>query len=47
MEHQKILNLLNEVSDSRFVARKQNIVNNQVNANYDLGNAIIYNTDVW
>ena len=30
MEHQRILNLLNEVSDSRFVTRKQNIVNNQL-----------------
>ena len=46
MEHQKILNLLNEVSDSRFVTRKQNIVNNQLNDNCDLGNAIIYNTEV-
>ena len=26
MDHQKILNLLNEASDSRFVTRKWNIV---------------------
>ena len=27
MEHQKILNLLNETNDSKFVTRKWNIVN--------------------
>ena len=27
MEHQKILNLLNEANDSKFVTRKWNIVN--------------------
>ena len=27
MEHQKILNLLNEINDSKFVKRKWNIVN--------------------
>ena len=27
MEHQKVLNLLNEASDSKFVTRKWNIVN--------------------
>ena len=37
MEHQKILNLLNEVNDSKFVMIKWNIVNNQSNANYDVG----------
>ena len=46
MEHQKILHLLNEASDSKFVARKWNNVNNQSNANYDIGNEIIYNTEV-
>ena len=46
MEHQKILNLLNEASDSKFVTRKWNIVNDQSNANYDVGNEIIYNTEV-
>ena len=46
MEHQKILNLLNEANNSKFVKRKWNIVNDQSNANYDLGNEIIYNTEV-
>ena len=45
-EYQKILNLLNEASDSKFVTRKWNLVNHQSNANYDLGNEIIYNTEV-
>ena len=46
MEHQKILNLLNEANDSKFVKRKWNIVNDQSNANYGVGNEIIYNTEV-
>ena len=46
MEHQKLLNLLNEESDSKSVTRKRDIVNNQSNANYDGGNEIIYNTEV-
>ena len=46
MKQQKILNLLNEVSDSKFVTRKCNIVNDQSNANYDVGNEVIYNTEV-
>ena len=37
MEHQKILCLLNEASDSKFVTRKWNIVNDQSKANYDVG----------
>ena len=45
MEHQKILNLLNEANDSKFVPRKWNIVNDQSNANYDAGNEIVYNTE--
>ena len=40
MEHQKILNLLNEASDSKFVTRKWNIVNDQSNSNYDVENEI-------
>ena len=36
MGHQKILNLLNDASDFRFVTRKWNIVNNKSNASYDL-----------
>ena len=46
MEHQKILNLLNEANDSKFVKRKWNIVNDQSNANYGVGNEIIYYTEV-
>ena len=37
---------MNEASDSKFVTRKWNIVNDQPNANYDVGNEIIYNTEV-
>ena len=46
MEYQKILNLPNESSGSKFVTRKWNIANDQPNANYDVGNEIIYNTEV-
>ena len=46
MDHQNMLNLLNEANDSKFVTRKWNIVNDQSNANYDVGNEIIYNTEV-
>ena len=46
MEHQKILNLLNETSDSKFVTGKWNVGNDQSNTNYDVGNKIIYNTEV-
>ena len=38
---QKILNLLNEVSDSKFASRKWNIINDQPNANYEVRNKII------
>ena len=44
MENQKILNLLKEASDSKLLTRKWNIFSDQSNANYDLGNGIIYNT---
>ena len=46
MEHQKILNLLNEANNSKFVTRKWNIINDQSHANYDVGNEMIYNTEV-
>ena len=46
MEHQKILNLMNQTSDSRFVTRKWNIVTDQSNGNYDARNNISYNTEV-
>ena len=41
-----ILALLNETSDSKFVIRNWNIVNDQSDANYDARNEIIYNTEV-
>ena len=44
MEHQKISNLLKE-RYSKITRRKLNIVNDRSNANYDVGNEIIYNTD--
>ena len=37
---------MNEASDSTFVTRKWDTVNDQSNANYDVGNEIIYNADV-
>ena len=46
MEHQKILNLLIEASDSDLLTRQWNIVNDQSNANYDAENEIIYNTEM-
>ena len=46
MEHQKILNLLNDPKNPKFMTRTQNIVNDLSNANYDAGNEIIYNTEV-
>ena len=42
--NQKILNLLNEPNDSKFVTRKRNIVNDNSKANPDVANKIIYNT---
>ena len=42
MESQKILNLLNETGDSKFVTRKPNIVNDQSNKKNDAGGEIIY-----
>ena len=46
MKQQKILNLLNEANDSKFVTRKWNIVNDHSNANYGVGNEMIFNTEV-
>ena len=46
MEHQKILNLLDEANDSKFIARKLNIVNDNSRDNYNTGNQIIYNKEV-
>ena len=46
MEHQKILNLLNEANDSKFEIRKCNIDNDNLRANYNAGNEIIFNTEI-
>ena len=46
MEHQKVLKLLNEASDSKLVTGKWNIVNDNSKANYDAENEISYNTEV-
>ena len=40
------MNLLNEASDSKFVTRKWNIINDQSNANDNAENETIYNTEV-
>ena len=44
MEHQKILTLLNEANDSKFVTRKWNIVNGNSKANYGVRIEITDNT---
>ena len=46
MEILKILNLLNEANDSKFVTRKWNIVDDQSYGKYGERNEIIYNTEV-
>ena len=46
MEHQNLLNLLNEARSPKIVTRKWNIVNDQSNTNYDIENEIIYNAEV-
>ena len=38
--------LLNGSNDPKFVTRKWNIVSGQLNVNYDVGNEIIYNTEI-
>ena len=46
-KNQKVLNLLNEAGDSKFVTRKLYIAIDQSNPNYDLGNQIIYSIEVF
>ena len=41
-----MLNFFIEASDSEFVTRKQNIVNDQLKASYDSENEIVYNIEV-
>ena len=43
MKHQKILDLLNQANDSKFVTRKWNIGNDNSKLNYDAINEITYN----
>ena len=45
MKHQKLLHLLNEPNDAKFVTVKWYIVNDQLDTNYDIGNEIIYNAE--
>ena len=37
---------MNEASDSKFLARKWNVASDESDANYDVGNEIMYNTVV-
>ena len=46
MGQEKTLNSLNKATDFKFGTSKWNIVNDQSDANYDVGNKIIYNTEV-
>ena len=46
MEHQKIIHLLNEANDYKFVTRKWNIANHNSKANYEEGNEVTYNIEV-
>ena len=46
MDHQKILNILNEAGYSKFVNRKYNIVNDQSNYSYSVRNEIIYSIEL-
>ena len=47
MEHKKILNLLSEASDSKFLTRKWNTGNVSSKANYNIANKIIYIIEVF
>ena len=47
MENQKILAILNEANASKLVTRKWTIVNDNSNGNNNVGNEIVYNTEVW
>ena len=46
MKQQKILNLLNQAKDSKFVTRKWNIVNDNSKSNWGATNEITYNREV-
>ena len=42
----KILNILNEANESKFVTRKWKIISGDSKANYEEENEITYNTEV-
>ena len=46
IEHQKIVNVLNDANESKFVITKWNIINHNSNANYNAADEITYNTEV-
>ena len=46
MEHEKILNFLNEENDSKFLTIKWSIVNDNSKVIYDVANQVIYNTEL-
>ena len=46
MKHQKILNLLNDANDPKFMKRKWNIVNNDSNSNYAAANEITFKAEI-
>ena len=46
MEHKKILNLLNDANNCKFVTRKWNIANDNSNSNNAAANEITYNTEI-
>ena len=46
MEHQKMSNLLTEANDCKFITRKWNTVNDNLQVNYNVSNEIIYNTEI-
>ena len=46
MEPQKLLSLLDEARNSKFVTRKRKTVTDQSNANHDAGKEIFCNTEV-
>ena len=46
MQYQKILNLLNDANDSKFVTRKWKIVHDNAKTHYDAADEITCKTEV-
>ena len=46
MQYQKILNLLNDANDSKFVTRKWKIVHDNSKTHYDAADEITWKTEV-